>query len=103
MAPERLQGDVDITNFALMSKTDTWSIGAILYFLLFGDLPFTGSNVSKLVKVVRKAKLKKVDKSLWSPDLMDLWDLISKLLVVDPEARLTAAQALNHSFVQNEL
>jgi serine/threonine protein kinase len=61
-----------------MGKADTWAIGVILYFLLLGNLPFVGSNVSKLVKTVKKGKLKKVDQKEWCSDLKSLWDLITK-------------------------
>lgn len=50
MAPERILGELDTTKENEMAKCDTWSIGVILFYLLYGDLPFVGSNISKLVK-----------------------------------------------------
>jgi len=84
MAPERLMGELDFTQIQQMGKADTWAIGVILYFLLLGNLPFVGSNVSKLVKTVKKGKLKKVDQKEWCSDLKSLWDLITKLILSDP-------------------
>ena len=78
-------GELNFTQVCMMGKADTWAIGVILYFLLLGDLPFVGSSVSKLVKKIKKGKLKKVDQKVWCSDLKSLWDLITKLIVSDPE------------------
>lgn len=96
-------GELDFTQIQQMGKADTWAIGVILYFLLLGNLPFVGSNVSKLVKTVKKGKIKKVDQKEWCSDLKSLWDLITKLILNDPGQRMSAAEALTHPFIQNEL
>lgn len=44
-----------------------------------------------------------LNQSGWSPDLVDLYDLISNLIVLDPLKRFSAAEALNHTFMQNSL
>lgn len=50
MAPERVLAEVDLDNEASMFKCDTWSIGAIIYLLFYGTMPFEGQNIQKLVK-----------------------------------------------------
>jgi len=57
MSPERIMGEVDLSTEASMFKSDLWSIGCLLYLILFGKLPFTGKNVSTLVKNILAGKL----------------------------------------------
>ena len=51
MAPEVLNGEV-YTN-----KTDIWSLGVILYRMLFGKCPFEAGNIAKLIEVQKKLDL----------------------------------------------
>jgi len=79
---------------------DMWAVGVLLYILLSGRLPFSGDEDDELFKNILEAKI------VWkSPQFdsvsADAKDLISKLIVVDPEVRYTAVQALNHPFVAN--
>jgi serine/threonine protein kinase len=60
-----------------MFKSDLWSIGVLLYLILFGEMPFTGKNVSTLVKNITRGQLNMVQ----MPEEMEhLSDLIYKLL-----------------------
>lgn len=57
MAPERILAEADINNIDQLKKCDMWSIGVLMYFLLFGDFPFDGENTSKLARSIRSGHL----------------------------------------------
>ena len=50
-APQVLKG-----NYSL--NCDMWSIGAITYVMLTGQMPFTGKNTEDTIEVVKKGVLK---------------------------------------------
>ncbi len=91
MSPDRILAEVDLNNEAMLAKCDTWSVGVILYFLFFGDYPFTGDTRSKLVKEIRKGKLStKINQKRWSTDVILFYDFLQKLIEKDPAKRLDA-------------
>lgn len=105
MSPERILAEVDLTKEFQLAKCDMWSIGVILYMLLFGVLPYQGSNTSKLVKEIKKSRVTSLqhDSNKWHPEVEALFDLILKLMEFDPMKRVDAAQALNHRFITEKL
>ncbi len=92
-----------------------WSLGVILYILLCGYPPFQHEQQSKLFKQILKADFQ--FHSPWWDNVSSegsahnarrscSWltsvsakDMVSKLLVVDPAARLTPLEALKHPFM----
>ncbi|CAG7872097.1 unnamed protein product [Brassica rapa] len=66
------------------AKADIWSCGVVLYVLLAGYLPFQDENLMNMYRKIFKAEF---DFPPWfSPEARRL---ISKLLVVDPEKRIS--------------
>lgn len=66
------------------AKADIWSCGVILYVLLAGFLPFQAENLMKMYRKIFKAEF---EFPPWiSPDARRL---ISRLLVADPEKRIS--------------
>ena len=91
MAPEILEGkEQNDCNY----KCDLWSIGIIIYRLLFGELPYPGQTefeISDNIKNLGNKTLKKTENK-------ELDDLIFRLLEIDPNKRLTWDVYLNHPF-----
>ena len=74
-------------------KIDVWSCGIILYAMLCGYLPFEDPDNEILFKKILECHLEfpKYVKKLSI-------DLIEKILVTDPEKRITIPEIKNHPF-----
>jgi len=87
-----------ITHEAYSTQIDMWSVGVIVYILLCGFPPFYGENDAQMFRKIRSAQYKFLQ-PYWDGISAEAKDFVAKLLVVDPEKRLTAKQALQHSWL----
>ena len=86
MAPEVIM-DLPYGN-----KSDLWSIGVMIYQLYFKALPYNGFGEEQILAQIRnKVPIKKSN-----DDLLD--DLISKLLIMNPNNRISWDDYFNHPF-----
>ena len=88
-APEILEGN----KYGL--KCDLWSLGIIIYQLYFGKVPYDGSGVIAYMNQIRDngQELLKVTGN------EDFDDLIRKLLIKDPNKRISWEDYFNHPFL----
>jgi len=77
---------------------DLWSIGVITYVLLCGFQPFYGDDQAQLFKAILEADYV-FDEEYWGEISNDAKDFIRKLLVVNPDERMTCDQALQHKWL----
>ena len=89
-APEMLRRDATYT-----SAVDLWSAGVVLFFLLGGKPPFNYTQPAQIYAAIKEAKFS-FEAFPWKKISESGKDLVSKLLVLDPKSRLTAAEAQNH-------
>jgi calcium/calmodulin-dependent protein kinase I len=75
-----------------------WSLGVIIYILLGGYPPFVDNNQVELFKKIRRGKYEFHDK-YWGTVSQGAKDLISSLLTVVPQQRLSAVDALKKDWV----
>lgn len=73
------------------APSDIWSCGIILFALLTGHLPFDDDSIRKLLSKVQSG-VYTMPRNL-SPEAKDL---ISRMLLVDPNKRITMKQILSH-------
>ena len=77
MAPEVLRGEI------YSNKADIWSLGVVLYEMLFGHCPFQSNSIAKLIEVLNT-------KQLEFPGTVSIFlkDLIIKMLTKDSAKRV---------------
>lgn len=90
VAPEVLKGSYD-------EKCDIWGVGVIMFILLSGTPPFNGSDDKQITTAVAKGKYE-FKPAKWKGVSEEAKNLISKMLVLDTEKRISAQEALDHGW-----
>lgn len=81
---------------------DMWSLGCIAFILLFGHMPFDASNDSDLANQILRGSYKKRARR-WQAVSRCARDFVTRLLLLNPADRMTAAQALAHPLLATGL
>lgn len=91
MAPEIL------LKHSYSPSADLWSIGVILYECLFGSAPYSSKSLDELLD-----KIKNKQKIVLAPNArisLDCRDIITRLLIHEPDKRLTFPEFFEHKFL----
>jgi len=95
VAPEILLGQ------SYNQAVDIWAIGVITYILLCGYEPFYAEQDEAMFR-----KILKCDYSFNSPNWdqisAEAKDLVQKMLILQPDKRITATEAIQHMWVQGK-
>ena len=93
IAPEVLRKQYD-------EKCDIWSCGIILYIMLCGYPPFTGSTDKEIMAKVAKG-VYSMTGAEWDEVSKEAKDFIKKMMEYDPAKRLNAEMALNDPWIKS--
>lgn len=85
MAPECFMNNKD---YKIDGRIDVWATGIILYGMLFGELPFQGTDSAQVIELIKHGELKP-NKKLRNNLSVQCMDLLEKMLEKDPKKRLT--------------
>ncbi|XP_017674628.1 PREDICTED: testis-specific serine/threonine-protein kinase 2-like [Lepidothrix coronata] len=77
--------------------SDMWSLGIILYAMLYASQPFDSSNVKEMLQIQKQQKIPFLKTKHLS---VDCKDLISQLLQPDMSKRLCIDEVLQHPWLQ---
>eukprot|EP00440_Ansanella_granifera_P063715 gb/GFBE01069078.1/.p1 GENE.gb/GFBE01069078.1/~~gb/GFBE01069078.1/.p1 ORF type:complete len:387 (+),score=100.35 gb/GFBE01069078.1/:1-1161(+) len=87
----------EVMDKSYTSQCDLWSLGVTAFILLFGYMPFAGSEKQQM-KNIKDGKYG-FKAEAWKKVSERGQEFVKQLLVVNPKTRLTAAQALEHPFI----
>jgi serine/threonine-protein kinase ULK/ATG1 len=79
-------------------KTDLWSIGVILYEMVYGKYPYSAKTTIDLIKEVKSGKIE-FSKNTKVKVSSQCIDLLQKLLKKDPIIRITWTEFFEHPWV----
>lgn len=83
-------------------KVDIWSIGAIMYVCLTGNLPFEADTQQAMVDAVLHSEIS-YDGLVWASVSTECSSMIKGLLEREPSLRFSVDEALQHPWFQVEL
>ena len=77
------------------NKVDIWCVGVIIFELLIGRIPFLGKDRNTLMYNIVNGKI------CWDDNIdIDARDLISKILIVEPNLRISLEDIMKHNFIR---
>lgn len=82
-------------------EADLWSVGVITFTLLCGYPPFWGDTEREIYARIRRGTYA-FDGPDWDRRSLYSKDLISKLLVMEPDQRISIEDALRHPWILHE-
>jgi len=88
----------EVLSKSYTSKCDLWSLGVIVFVLLSGYMPFSGRSDEDILKAIRHGKYS-MKSRCWSKVSDKARDFVQRLLVVWPESRMSAEEALEHPWI----
>ncbi|XP_027718326.1 phosphorylase b kinase gamma catalytic chain, skeletal muscle/heart isoform [Vombatus ursinus] len=99
LAPEILECSMNDSHPGYGKEVDMWSTGVIMYTLLAGSPPFWHRKQMLMLRMIMSGNYQ-FGSPEWDDRSDTVKDLISQLLILSPQQRCTAEDALAHPFFQ---
>ena len=79
-------------------KNDMWACGVILYWFIYGKMPFEKTSRSELYDAILKEEIEFDENLMRAHTPKEAVDLCKKLLIRDFDERISSTEALKHPF-----
>ncbi|XP_011794023.1 phosphorylase b kinase gamma catalytic chain, skeletal muscle/heart isoform [Piliocolobus tephrosceles] len=99
LAPEIIECSMNEDHPGYGKEVDMWSTGVIMYTLLAGSPPFWHRKQMLMLRMIMSGNYQ-FGSPEWDDYSDTVKDLVSRFLVVQPQNRYTAEEALAHPFFQ---
>uniref|UniRef100_H0Y286 phosphorylase kinase n=1 Tax=Otolemur garnettii TaxID=30611 RepID=H0Y286_OTOGA len=99
LAPEIIECSMNDDHPGYGKEVDMWSTGVIMYTLLAGSPPFWHRKQMLMLRMIMSGNYQ-FGSPEWDDYSDTVKDLVSRFLVVNPQNRYTAEEALAHPFFQ---
>ena len=94
MAPEILKGE------GYSIKSDIWSLGVVLFRMLYGFCPFESNNIGKLIMIIEEEEMVIPPQPSVSPEAVKL---LKRMLTKNPTLRADWAEIFAYELKNGEL
>eukprot|EP00747_Dinoflagellata_sp_TGD_P166053 gnl/TRDRNA2_/TRDRNA2_188264_c0_seq1.p1 gnl/TRDRNA2_/TRDRNA2_188264_c0~~gnl/TRDRNA2_/TRDRNA2_188264_c0_seq1.p1 ORF type:complete len:435 (+),score=84.01 gnl/TRDRNA2_/TRDRNA2_188264_c0_seq1:55-1359(+) len=92
VAPEVIRGHYGL-------QADLWTLGVVAFLMIYGTYPFDGQSLNEVMQMILGSEPDYTDSCFALSE--DLKNLLKRLLVKDPDMRMTSANLLAHPWFRS--